>query len=199
MTERIVPWVALRKNEYEDEHSNRVPWTPWGIEVPADNRGVRWMAYEGTMDGDVLFSQVHPIRQKLCMETPRCQVCGKTLDPRRTPWLMDDDTSDENPDVFKRPINTSTPPTCVECQDVARGLCPHLGKTGGGVSLVVRKFSVVGVFGDYYPTGHADDRELGVTVFFGNPNHRKLLRHFMAKQLVVELRQYRLASSERSD
>lgn len=196
MTEKIVPWVALRKDEYDNVPP--MPWAPWGFDMPTDRRGVKWMLYGDSFSGDPLFAHVHPVRQKMCMEDPRCQVCGRRINPNKTPWLLDDDMRDTDPNWLLNPIETHTPPTCEECWPKAKELCPHLRRTGG-LRVYARKISVVGVFGDYYPSPDPERTETGLLLRFRNPKSPKMLRHFIAKQLVVEISRIKLASSERSD
>lgn len=192
-TTQAVPFVTLRADE-DITDEKKVPWTSLGILWTPDERGIHWAPYGGSMTGEPMFSKVHPIRQKMCMEHPLCQVCGARLDPKRTPWLLNggsDPQLDSVEIVEKRSFLTVTPPSCERCQDVARLACPHLAEKPTA-RLLVRKYSVVGVLGDYFEPKKPPEQN--ITLRFATPGARRALKYFVAKQSVVEIRQYRVLS-----
>lgn len=188
------PFVALREDERKE--LGVAKWTPSGILGPRDKRGVYWCPYGGSMTGETLFSQIHPVRHKMCMEGPYCQVCGTRLQPNRTPWILNgsgDPTVEELSNL--QPFDTITPPTCQNCQQVARQVCPHLLKKGDTPRLLVKSFRIWGVYGDFHYDADPEKSERGIVVRFGTTTTKQTLPFLVAKQLVVEINRYRVLNA----
>jgi hypothetical protein len=194
VTQEVKPFVTLRADE-DNSETQKVPWTPSGIMWKPDQKGIHWAPYGGSMEGDAIFAKVHPIRQKMCMEYPLCQVCGSELDAKHIPWLLNGESDPQiGSDTIdqRRAFTTLTPPTCLSCQKLAAALCPHL-RQKPTARLVVRKYSVVGVYGDYFPPEDDDSPYQNIVLRFATLGSEKALRYFVAKQSVAEIRQYRIA------
>lgn len=198
-TQRKVPFVAMWSEEQDNIDPIRMNFENL-IEGPRDNRGVFWQGYKDAMgEGRPVFAQVHPIRQKMCMEGPYCQVCGKQLPKRNVPWLMprNGDQPDDLIDRNARPFTTPTPPTCQDCWPVAEVQCPHL-REHPFWHIIVKDYSLHGVYGDAFwrtgplRTGQAGER--GLLLVFGNPDFPHLRNQFVAKQLVVKINRWRVVS-----
>lgn len=193
--QRIVPFVAMWSKEVED-----LGLAPYnlveGFLGPRDRRGVLWQTYGDALgEGDPLFAQVHPVRQKMCMEGPYCQVCGTILPPKKTPWLVPElSVTEWNTDLRSpnaRPFVTHTPPCCQSCWPVAESLCPHL-KRESFFRLIVRDYQPVGIFGDYWPSADPARSEKGLILRFGNPQWAQARKKFIAKQLVVQINRWKV-------
>jgi hypothetical protein len=161
--------------------------------LPRDPRGVTWSPAGTDRSGEPQFAQVHPGRQREAMTSPLCQVCGVHLTQKWVPWLINVTRSDfaEALASLRTIPYVSDPPTCTECQELARRHCPAVRSHAGGISIEVRHWRPVGVTGDLYrmttdgPVLHG-----GVPIIrFGDPH----ISWVLAKQLVVEIDRYRLA------
>ncbi len=110
-----------------------------------DEHGVLWCrTFPRT--GDVpQMGDVHDRRQRVCMLTPRCQVCGRDLDPTAVPWLLSS-TEMATMRAGGRRL-TPTPPTCLDCVPPSRRLCPTLREAGSTLLTVheVRPWGVSGI------------------------------------------------------
>jgi hypothetical protein len=196
----VVPFVALWSSEKEDV--GKVGLEGDGnIDGPRDQRGIFWQPYGDTMGvGRPLFAEVHPIRQKMCMEGPYCQVCGTKMPNKNVPWIVPPATNSEwdrdlsSPD--SRPFITHTPPTCRDCWPVAMTLCPHL-KAHHFFKLIVKDYSIAGVFGDHFWRAHPFapiQGEQGLVLRFGNSQHAEARKGFVAKQLVVAINRWKVVA-----
>lgn len=161
---KVIPWVVRRSNEHPDQSS--AGWS-WGIGARPgtgeqvyyidcegayrDDHGWLWMPAPDDPDGGTPeWTQVHPTRQRRCMDEGRCQVCGEQRDD--LVWLPPKYELKET--VAGLCAVTYTPPVCVGCVPIARAQCPHLRRTGP-TAYVPRRVLTWGVLGDIHqiPTG----------------------------------------------
>ncbi len=188
------PFIALRT----DERMNigKIKWTPKEIKAKRDSRGVAWIPYSGSMEGATLYAHVHPIRQKMCMEGPYCQVCGTSLAASNNiPWLLNglsDPTLSELAENNYAPFDTITAPTCRNCQRAAAEMCPHMVANPETPRLLVKRYHVWGAFGNWHHT--ETDIENNIAVRFGTPEARTVLPHFIGAQLVVSIDRYKIVT-----
>jgi hypothetical protein len=136
------------------------------------------------------MGKVHPHRQRDCMLTPRCQVCGDTLAADAVPWLVPlTETATDRPGGDR--FLTATPPTCWSCATVARRLCPALRGAGSRLHTVrsCRPWGVIGM---------GTDIETLVAISMDKPpkprwvgyHQTAQLDQVVAEQLIVELLEF---------
>lgn len=160
----IIPWVVRR----DTEHPDRAAAVGWhfvaGINIITgeeevildgdgayrDEDGWLWMPAPDDMSGAPEFTQVHPTRQRLCMDEGRCQVCGEKKDalvwivPSHQPGITALRTTSAGLTVV-----SYTPPVCPECEPIARRLCPFLRRSDWK-TYVPRRVLRWGVLGDLH-------------------------------------------------
>ena len=199
---RVVPFVIQREGEEAAPDNLRL--TPLGggryrlgyaDEDPRDRdlRGVLWARCSfGPVDdreqptGRPQWRLMHPLRQRGCMQTMRCQVCAG---PARTPlgwiFLVGPDTVDPSAE----PILTNQPPVCPEHARTAAELCPHL--TSEPMVFLARSAPLYGVNGVGYGIRDGNvqvvERPAG-PLPYGHP----LLPTVLASQMVRRLGVFRL-------
>ncbi|MBV9026460.1 MAG: hypothetical protein JO362_22305 [Streptomycetaceae bacterium] len=193
-----VPYIAARSDElggFEVELTVRRDGrgVGYGLEREGDRdaRGVLW-ARVSTSDGTgrPLFDQVHPTRQRKCVELALCQVCAKPASRTKkgTLFLTRRESAEHMWAAWPDGCLTMQPPLCVPCARIAVEQCHHL--IGRYVAIRARKTRLHGVFGTLYVPGlygtvrAVDDRGQGVTLPYTDPAARWLL----ASQMVCELR-----------
>lgn len=152
-----VPWVA-RWSDEEPSGSVRVTWTrklndAGQLDVLlryADERsgdrdtfGWLWARADGPATGTPQFGQLHPRRQRQCMDELRCQVCGRRQPTSRSTWLL------PSSDMQTSPPRTTHAPVCPSCMRQALALCPHLSR-GGWQAFSAQSVEPVGVYADVY-------------------------------------------------
>ncbi len=145
-----------------------------------DGNGVLWARDGQDRAGWPEFGQVNSLRQRTCMLERRCQVCGRPIAESPIRWLM-------GPDhlyVVKGRHVTMSPPTCRECVELSRNLCPHLG-TKGSRLLLVRDYEVWGVYGEavWFEAGDVVRSDPHAGISFVDPE--RPLSGVLAKQLLV--------------
>lgn len=192
------PFIALRADELEEMRNNRILFSEVGLLNDRDPDGILWAPYGGSMTGEVLFSQIHPIRQKMCMTGPYCQVCGKLLFGKFVPWILNgsSDWDEGNAEAVRdrKPFITITAPTCESCQQTARKFCPHLQKNPNTARLLVRRFRPYGLFGDLMRSNDPAvlEEERAMVLRFGSEPYNTAIKFFVAKQLVVRVERYKV-------
>lgn len=192
------PFIALRADELTEIQQNKILFSEIGLLNARDDDGILWAPYGGSMTGEVLFSQIHPVRQMMCMKGPYCQVCGTSLLGKFTPWILNgtSDWDEGNAEKIRdgKSIVTITAPTCVQCQQVAMKVCPHLLKNPNTARLLVRSYRPYGLFGDLVRSRDMTvlEEERAMVLKFGSDVYHRALPFFVAKQLVVEIRRYKV-------
>lgn len=136
------------------------------------------------------MGRVHPHRQRDCMLTPRCQVCGHTLTADPMPWVL---PLTEIATARRREgrFLTITPPTCLSCAAVARRLCPALRRVGSRL-YTVRSYQPWGV------VGMATSHDTLIAMSMNQPakprwigyHQTAELDQVIAEQLIVELLEF---------
>ncbi len=130
----------------------RCPDGHWRVSYPDEQPGDRdaagalWTRMTSVEQPTIAeMGQVHSHRQRDCMLTPRCQVCGDMLPPDAVPWVVPL-TEVEHTGPGEDQFLTATPPTCLSCAAVARRLCPLL-RSAGSRLYTVRSYRPWGVIG----------------------------------------------------
>jgi hypothetical protein len=201
---RLVPYITARQGEQADSLLN-LSLRPGGKglfylnEGPGDRdeRGVLWARcsqsrYGNELTGRPRWRDVHPSRQRECMEELRCQVCVQQ--PSRTELgylFLATQQDDRSTDSWEGHL-TAQPPLCLEHAKAAVEECGHLVRAGA-VALRVRLPRLYGVIGTLYragPDGRPEpvefDSESARTPL--PYRKRRLTPWFLASQLVRELR-----------
>ncbi|MFF3332642.1 hypothetical protein ACFYWX_24300 [Streptomyces sp. NPDC002888] len=201
---RLVPYITARHGEQADSLSN-LSLRPGGKglfyldERPRDRdeRGVLWARCSQSRDGNEIIGRpqwrdVHPSRQRECMEELRCQVCvGQSSRTALGYLFLATDQTDVPTDGWEGHL-TAQPPLCLEHAKAAVEQCGHLVRTGA-VALRVRVPRLYGVIGTLYRTGPDGQPEPvefdGASASTPLPyRQRRLTSWFLASQLVRELR-----------
>ncbi|ORT61931.1 hypothetical protein [Streptomyces sp. CB03238] len=201
---RLVPYITARHGEEADSLSN-LSLRPGGKglfylnEGPGDRdeRGVLWARcsqsrYGNEITGRPRWRDVHPSRQRECMEDLRCQVCVQQPSRTAQGYLFLATQQDDRPTDSWEGHLTAQPPLCLEHAKAAVEQCGHLVRAGA-VALRVRVPRLYGVIGVLYRTGSDGRPE---TVEFDGESactplpyrNRRLTPWFLASQLVRELR-----------
>lgn len=201
---RLVPYITARQGEEADWLSN-LRLRPGGKglfyldEGPGDRdeRGVLWARCSQSRLGNAIVGRprwrdVHPSRQRECMEELRCQVCVRQSSRTTLGYLFLAAHQADRPADGWEGYLTAQPPLCLEHAKVAVEQCGHLVRDGA-VALRVRVPRLYGVIGTLYRTG-PDGRPEPVE-FDGESastplpyRQRRLTPWFLASQLVRELR-----------
>ncbi|MFF8978482.1 hypothetical protein ACF08A_16890 [Streptomyces cellulosae] len=201
---RLIPFVIQRENEEAAPDNLRL--TPLGggryqlryaDEDPRDRdlRGVLWARCglgpvddHGQPTGRPQWRMMHPLRQRGCMQTLRCQVCAG---PARTPlgWIFLAGPNAVDPSA--EPVLTNQPPVCPEHARTAAELCPHL--TDEPMVFLARSAPLYGVNGVGYGVRDGNvqvvERPTG-PLPYGHP----LMLTVLASQMVRRLGVFRLFS-----
>ncbi|MFJ5307465.1 hypothetical protein [Streptomyces sp. NPDC088350] len=203
-TSCLVPYITARQGEQPDSLSN-LGLRPGGKglfylnEGPGDRdeRGVLWARCSQSRHGnDVVgtprWRDVHPSRQRECMEGLRCQVCVQQPSHTQLGYLFLAAQHEAGSTDGWEGCLTAQPPLCLEHAKAAVEQCGHLVRAGT-VALRARVPRLHGVIGALYRAG-ADGRPEPVE-FDGKLaqtplpyRHRQLTPWFLASQLVRELR-----------
>lgn len=146
----VVPWVTRWTNErpsepvqITDAGEGKIKLTYRDGLENRESNGILWTREGLTRGGKPEYSQVSAYRQRACMNRCRCQVCGRDIPDKVIPWLFAPGQLEEHDGrVF-----TMNPPTCADCAEVAKALCPHLGSKGWQ-QWDVLEFRIWGVSGD---------------------------------------------------
>ncbi|MEV5237360.1 hypothetical protein [Streptomyces pseudogriseolus] len=201
---RVIPFVIQREGEEAAPENLRLAPIGGGRyrlryadEDPRDRdlRGVLWARCgfgpvddEGRPMGRPQWRMMHPLRQRGCMQTLRCQICAG---PARTSlgwiFLAGPGTVDPN----NEPVLTNQPPVCPEHARTAAELCPHL--TAEPMVFLARSAPLYGVNGVGYGVRDGNvqvvERPDG-PVPYGHP----LMPTVLASQMVRRIGAFRLLS-----
>lgn len=201
---RLVPYITARQGEQADSLSS-LGLRPDGKglfylnEGPGDrdDRGVLWARCSQSRHGNDIVGRprwrdVHPSRQRECMEELRCQVCVQQPSRTQLGYLFLAAQQDTRSTDGWEGHLTAQPPLCLEHAKAAVEQCGYLVRAGT-VALRARVPRLHGVIGTLYRTG-ADGRPEPVE--FDSElariplpyRHRKWTPWFLASQLVRELR-----------
>jgi hypothetical protein len=144
--------------------------------------GVLWMRENSSPGfGDPLWREIHSHRQRQCQVEGRCQVCGELMDPLL--WLIPTLLLTRSKDS----LITEVAPTCVDCVEKALLLCPALHRSNT-ILCEVFNYRPHSVFGDtVYASRGGGMRHLQGDVEL----HGAGIHHVMARQMIVELWNYR--------
>ncbi|GAT79544.1 protein-L-isoaspartate O-methyltransferase [Streptomyces sp. F-3] len=138
----------------------------------------------GDPAGRPQWGLVHPLRQRVTMHLPRCQVCAEPVPCRGGVLFLETASRIEGPG----PLRTAQPPVCREHARMAVERCPRLGRHGY-IALRATRCPLHGVIGTRYRCG-----ENGLRAFAGTedtlPCNHPQIGWFLALQLVRELREY---------
>ncbi|MFC5958129.1 hypothetical protein ACFP51_27835 [Streptomyces pratens] len=197
----LVPFVLQREGE-EAAPDNLLLTTSgpgryqlrYADEDPRDRdlRGVLWARCSfNPVDagrrptGKPQWRLIHPFRQRMTMQTLRCQVCAE---PARTPlgYVFLAGPGTVNPE--QATVLTNQPPVCARHIRAAAELCPHLA--GEPMVFLTQNAPLYGVHGVIYGYGGQ-----GVQIVarpdeplpYSHPN----LSTFLASQLVRRLSSFR--------
>ncbi|MGW5507155.1 hypothetical protein ACWEV9_05205 [Streptomyces albogriseolus] len=200
----LIPFVIQREGEEAAPDNLRL--TPLGSsryrlryadEDPRDRdlRDVLWARCgfgpvddQGRPTGRPQWRMMHPLRQRGCMQTLRCQVCAG---PARTPlgWIFLAGPSTVGPN--NEPVLTNQPPVCPQHARTAAELCPHL--TAEPMVFLARSAPLYGVIGVGYGVRDGNvqvvERPAG-PLPYGHP----LMPTVLASQMVRRLGGVRLLS-----
>lgn len=201
----LVPYITARHGEQGDSLSN-LSLRPGGKglfyldEGPGDRdeRGVLWARcsqsrYGNEVVGRPRWRDVHPSRQRECMEALRCQVCVQQSSRTALGYLFLATYRTEMPADGWEGHLTAQPPLCLEHARAAVEQCGHLVRDGA-VALRAKVPRLHGVIGTLYrtgPDGRPEPVELdGESARTPLPyKERRFTPWFLASQLVRELRQ----------
>jgi hypothetical protein len=194
----VVPYIAARSDQLsclETELTVRRDGRGlcYRLEKDGDRdaRGALWARVSvGDGSGRPVYDEVHPTRQRACMERALCQVCAKPASRTKKGvlFLTRRESAEHMRPGWPDGCLTMQPPLCVPCARIAVEQCHHL--IGRHVAIRARKTRLHGVFGTLYVPGPygtvraVDDRGQGVTLPYTDPAARWLL----ASQVVCELR-----------
>lgn len=203
-TDPLVPYITARQGEQGDSLSS-LGLQPGGRglfyldEGPGDRdeRGVLWARcsqsrYGNEIVGRPRWRDVHPSRQRECMEALRCQVCVQQSSRTSLGYLFLATHRIEHPAAGWEGHLTAQPPLCLEHAQVATKQCGHLVRSGA-VALRAKVPRLYGVIGTLYrigPDGQPESVEFdGESARTPLPyKERRFTPWFLASQLVRELR-----------
>lgn len=158
-----------------------------------DEYGILWARMPSQPGrGRAEFGKVHSLRQRLCMATLRCQVCGGPADRNRNGvlWLIDAQAGELVPGAE----DTAHPPVCRTCARRSTHACPHL--RGRYVAVRVTSFAPYGVRGALYCAGRDKPYVFdAATVPLGDPR----LPWIRASQLLMTLQEFTVVDLDDPD
>lgn len=171
-----------------------------------DEYGYLWRREGIGRGGEPQFKQLNGYRQKACMRTPRCHVCGVRL-PKDRPihWLLPPDGLTTTTWEGTTAVTLMSPPTCDGCVPLARRLCPHLRAHGSSL-LEVRDFRLWGVIGEAFmlefvadgprgPEIKLLDRVKDAVLQYGVEYEEAGPKTFVVRQQIVELLDWEVIES----
>jgi len=136
--------------------------------------------------GRPVFNEMHPARQRACMESLLCQVCGQLASTTPQGTLFLDARPNRRPARWPEGHVTALPPLCVTCVPVTVEQCHYFAHTRA-VALRARNVRPWGVGGALYGPGPGGSvRPMGgdtVNVAYTHP----YLRWVLASQTFVQL------------
>jgi hypothetical protein len=202
--DRLVPYITARQGEQADSLSN-LSLRPGGKGLfylnegsgDRDERGVLWARCSQSRNGNDIVGRprwrdVHPSRQRECMEDLRCQVCVQQPSRTELGYLFLASQHDDRSTHGWEGHLTAQPPLCLEHATAAVEQCGHLVRAGA-VALRARVPRLHGVIGTLYRSG-PDGRPEPVEFDSESARaplpyrQRRLTPWFLASQLVRELR-----------
>lgn len=155
-----------------------------------DQFGVLWtrvLSHRG--DGDPVYDQQHPLRQREAMSSLLCQVCAAPADQNEygTLWLLHDHREDWP--GWPEGMANSHPPLCRRCATISIRHCPSFASG----FVAVRAHSIpLGVRGAFYCRGPLTPRQVDViTVRYDDPARHRVRAALLLRKLhdctIVEL------------
>jgi len=196
----IVPYITSRQGEtlvpnraltasYGPDGKRRIAY---GAELRTDRdpNDVLWarcsqrLGADGLPTGEPRWRDVHPTRQRECMQSLLCQVCAQ---PARTPEGFFFMLGSHELGTDRTRILTPQPPVCRKHVRTAGTLCPYL-KSAPTV-LLTRTPRIHGVVGCLYeptPYGVRSSPNDLSSLPYGHP----YLRWYLASQMVRRLESY---------
>ncbi|QNP74954.1 hypothetical protein IAG44_39760 [Streptomyces roseirectus] len=203
-TPAVVPYITARTGEEPAPLSHLLARPGHGLAYPdetdgdRDAHGVLWARTSQPRDGDRLVGRprwrdVHPARQRECMEGLLCQVCALPASRTEAGYLFLASPPNGNP-LARWPEGhlTSQPPLCLRHAQTSVDQCGYLARTGA-VALRAKEPRPYGVLGTVYgpgpggrPQAIRSDDPAGYLV---HPyRHRHVTAWLLASQLVCRLR-----------
>ncbi|MFD9503467.1 hypothetical protein [Streptomyces sp. NPDC060035] len=136
--------------------------------------------------GDPEWKLMHPFRQRITMETLRCQIC---TDPATTPIGTIFLAGHADYETRQQPLLTNQPPVCARHVRAATSLCPHLEEDP--VVFLATSAPLYGVLGTIY--GLVE----GKVEVVAQPKEPLPYRHpnlpiLLASQLIRRMARYRI-------
>jgi hypothetical protein len=154
-----------------------------------DHLGIWWCPSQPDSGGPPQFAQLHPERQRRCMDELRCQVCAKRTGEPST-WLLDPASLRDPDGSLAVSIVNSHAPVCRACIPLAGEHCPAV-RAASYVAVEADEVRPWGVSGDIIQV--SDDRS--VSLVPGGPQpvaqDDPRLAHTVAKQRWVILTGWR--------
>ncbi|WP_234330398.1 hypothetical protein [Streptomyces acidiscabies] len=202
MNRTAVPYITCRAGEEPVKHRalsvsydlDSRPRLAYRTELPGDRdlNGVLWArcpqtrGVDGLPTGEPRWRDVHPVRQRECMQRLLCQVCAQ---PARTPegflFLVGPGEVGED----RTRVLTTQPPVCRKHARTAAVLCPYL--RNAPTVLLAQAPRIHGVVGALYEhTGRGvrpAPADVG-SLSYGHP----ALRWYLASQMVRRLESFRV-------
>ena len=204
----FVPYITFREDEEPVSVAMLGAMPPGGPrdglfyvnEGPGDRdeRGVLWARCSQNRNGSTVlgkprWSDVHPSRQRECMEQLLCQGCARQ--PSRTSLgylFLASPPRDVSSAEWVEGYRTVQPPLCLAHAKIATERCGHLLREGA-VALRARVPRLYGVLGTYYEfkgflppePAEIDPEVVNVPLSYRD---RRYTRWILASQLVRELR-----------
>ena len=160
---------------YRDEHP-----------ADRDSHGILWhrVAWAPGV-GRPAYADIHTTRQRRAITHALCQICAGSGEVWLTPSLLwDAHLAEHGPGA---PYQTSDPPVCRSCYELAVRYCPELAR--GHLLLKPDNWAIAGVRGqvaDPVRGGFSHPRTLALPTATRTPN-RTALGLLLAKGLVVTL------------
>jgi len=199
----VVPYITAREGERPVPESQLVVWPGRGlvyrheVEGDRDRQGVLWARTSqsrenGQVVGRPRWRDVHPARQRECMERLRCQGCAGPASRTDAGYLfLASPVSSNTVPGWPEGHLTAQPPLCLEHAKVSVEQCGYLVRSGA-VALRAQVPRLYGVLGTRYACGldgkpraiDADD-PAGSEVY--PYRHRHLRPWLLASQLVRQL------------
>ncbi|MFD3714916.1 hypothetical protein [Streptomyces sp. NPDC058677] len=163
-----------------------------------DARGVLWARCSQNRDGNAVLGKprwkdVHPARQRECMEQLLCQGCVQQASRTSLGYLfLASSPSDATSTEWVEGYRTAQPPLCLQHAAIATERCGHLLREGV-VALRARVPRLYGVLGTYYQSRgfqppepiETEEEEDDVPLSYRD---RRYTPWILASQLVRELR-----------
>ena len=151
MSPTLVPFITAREGELV--HPGQLITLPAGPGISyhdeqpedRDERGTLWGRSTQFLEGQPIWRDVNPQRQRICMERLMCQVCTGPADRNADGWLFlhGGPGSSEAEGVL-----TAQPPLCLAHAKVSAQQCPYLDRKP--LAMRVQQPLLYGVLGTRY-------------------------------------------------